>query len=145
MLFLPFPEFEIEEETTEWITQRKLRWLDIVDGVLLPTSFFLVESHTDPELPLEKELTLHFNQDLRIQARANKKVTLYRASGDCVTWFRHYRQDSDGLRIVSPPPSQKNMVLPKTICSQAHGFSRCSLSTKGMVFEERMSCSVAIR
>jgi hypothetical protein len=99
MLFLPFPELGIEENGAESTTQRKLRWLDVVDGVFLPV-MFLVEPRVDPELP--NMPTIHFDQDIRIKAHDNERMTLYRLSGDSVTGFRHYRQDNDGLRIVYP-------------------------------------------
>ncbi|KAB8271100.1 hypothetical protein BDV30DRAFT_250262 [Aspergillus minisclerotigenes] len=107
MFFLPFLECAVEEKRTTGSIQRPFQWTDVVDGALLPVSLFLVESHTDPELPLEKEPTFHFSDerfnsdDLRVKAPDGQTMSLFRVSPDQITYFRHYRQDLDGLRIVS--------------------------------------------
>ncbi|PIG80511.1 hypothetical protein AARAC_001636 [Aspergillus arachidicola] len=92
MFFLPFLECP---------------WTDVVDGALLPVGLFLVESHPDPELPLDKQPTFHFSDerfisdDLRVKAPDGQTMRLFRVSPDQITYFRHDRQDLDGLRIVS--------------------------------------------
>ncbi|RAQ59017.1 hypothetical protein COH21_012040 [Aspergillus flavus] len=97
MFFLPFLECPVEEKRTTGSIQRPFQWMDVVDGALLPVSHFLVESHTDPELPLEKEPTFHFSgerfvsDDLLVKPLDSQTMSL----------FRHYRQDLDELRIVS--------------------------------------------
>jgi hypothetical protein len=45
---------------------------------------------------------LSYSHDLRIKAKKGEKIVLYRAVEENITWFRHYRQDKDGLKIVSP-------------------------------------------
>jgi len=107
MLLVPFLECHIEETQMEETIKRPFQWTDIVDGALLPVDLFLVESSTNPELPKEKQPILHFSdekfvsEDLRVKAPEGQTMTLYRASIDQITYFRHYRQDSNGLRIVS--------------------------------------------
>lgn len=99
MLFLPLPEFRIEEKGVE----RDFKWLDVADGVLLPASLFTVQTEISPDQEWPpKPPILSFSDDL-LHIKANtKKIVLYRASKENIFWFRHYRQDSDGLRIVSP-------------------------------------------
>jgi hypothetical protein len=105
MLFLPFPEFQIEERGGT--SKRAFQWTDVIDGALLPVGLFLVESHADENLPAEKQPTLHFSDgnfvsdELRLKGPDGQAMNLFRLSKDHVTYFRHYRQDSDGLRIVS--------------------------------------------
>ncbi|KAK6810946.1 hypothetical protein RU639_013259 [Aspergillus parasiticus] len=107
MFFLPFLECPVKEKRTTGSIQRSFQWTDVVDGALLPVSLFLVESHTDPELPEEKQPTFHFSddrfisEDLRVKAPDGQTMSLFRVSPDDLTYFRHYRQDLDGLRIVS--------------------------------------------
>ncbi|KAJ5525837.1 hypothetical protein N7494_012487 [Penicillium frequentans] len=76
---------------------RNFKWSDIADGALLPIKAFGVEHH-DPQ---EELPTLIYTHDLRIKAPVNKLITLFRASKEGAAWFRHYRQDEDGLNIVS--------------------------------------------
>ncbi|KAJ5238802.1 hypothetical protein N7468_003421 [Penicillium chermesinum] len=84
------------------------RWLSIADGALLPLGLFLVESHPSPgftedNLPQIIFSDEHFgSDDLRLKAKEGQVIGLFRAAKETVTWFRHYRQDEDGLRIVSP-------------------------------------------
>ncbi|OGM41149.1 hypothetical protein ABOM_009857 [Aspergillus bombycis] len=78
-----------------------------LDGAFLSAGLFIVESHTGPELPAEKQPKLHFSdenfisEDLRVKAPDSQRMSLFRVSKDHITYFRHYRQDSNGLRIVS--------------------------------------------
>jgi hypothetical protein len=107
MLFLPFLECQVEEKREEETIKRPFQWTDIVDGALLPVSLFLVESYADPELPAEKQPTLRFSDQrfisecLHLKAPDGQTMSLFRACKDHITYFRHYRQDSNGLRIVS--------------------------------------------
>jgi hypothetical protein len=100
MLFLPFPEKGQD-------SKRPFQWTDIVDGALLPVHLFLVEDHVDPDSTAATQPTLHFSdadftsEKLLLKAPDRQKMRLFRISEHHVTYFRHYRQDSDGLRIVS--------------------------------------------
>ncbi|EAW17141.1 uncharacterized protein NFIA_005010 [Aspergillus fischeri NRRL 181] len=100
MLFLPFPEKGQD-------SKRPFQWTDIVDGALLPVYLFIVEDHVDPDSTAATQPTLHFSdadftsEKLLLKAPDRQKMRLFRVSEDHVTYFRHYRQDSDGLRIVS--------------------------------------------
>ncbi|KAJ6164441.1 hypothetical protein N7470_003113 [Penicillium chermesinum] len=108
MFFLPLPECRIKEKAKEGTVERKFRWLSIADGALLPLGLFLVESHPSPgftedNLPQIIFSDEHFgSDDLRLKAKEGQVIGLFRAAKETVTWFRHYRQDEDGLRIVSP-------------------------------------------
>lgn len=97
MFFLPFLECPVEEKRTTGSIQRPFQWTDVVDGALLPVSLFLVESHTDPELPLEKEPTFHFSGERFI----SDDLLVKPPDSQTMSLFRHYRQDLDELRIVS--------------------------------------------
>ncbi|KAJ5683366.1 hypothetical protein N7462_006531 [Penicillium macrosclerotiorum] len=105
MMFLPFPECLIEERGGTM--KRPFQWTDVVDGAFLPVGLFLVESHADENLPAEKQPTLQFSDEnfesdeLRVKGPGGQAMSLFRVSKDHITYFRHYRQDSDGLRIVS--------------------------------------------
>ena len=107
MFFLPFPELQVEEKREAEVIRRPFQWTDIVDGALLPVGLFLVESHAAPELSSENQPLLCFSdegftsEDLRVKAPEGQMMSLFHASKDQITYFRHYRQDSDGLRIVS--------------------------------------------
>jgi hypothetical protein len=100
MLFLPFSE-------KGQYSKRPFQWTDIVDGALLPVHLFLVEDHVDPDSNAATQPTLQFSdanftsEKLLLKAPDRQKMRLFRISEDHVTYFRHYRQDSDGLRIVS--------------------------------------------
>jgi hypothetical protein len=135
MLFLPFFEGQIEK--------RPLKWVDIVDGALLPVSLFLVEDHVDPDLPAEKQPVFQFSdekfvsEDLYVKAPDDQTLSLFRTSKDSITYFRHYRQDSNGLRIVSSrttrvedePLLQNAWLLPLWIVDTKDGVQgkRCLL------------------
>lgn len=95
ILLLPFPELSFTDEIDG--EQRKLKWSDVADGALLPVKAFAVEHH-DPQ---EELPTLIYTHDLRIKASVNKLIFLFRASKEGAAWFCHYRQDEDGLKIVS--------------------------------------------
>ncbi|KAJ5547920.1 hypothetical protein N7513_005154 [Penicillium frequentans] len=95
ILLLPFPELSFTNENDD--VPRNFKWSDIADGALLPIKAFGVEHH-DPQ---EELPTLIYTHDLRIKAPVNKLITLFRASKEGAAWFRHYRQDEDGLSIVS--------------------------------------------
>ncbi|KIA75550.1 hypothetical protein HK57_00689 [Aspergillus ustus] len=111
MLLLPFPECRIQErrceDGEEELLERDWKWTDVVDGALLPISLFKVAV----ESPLGKlqycglpVLSFSYDNDaLHITAGpAGQKMDLIRSSSEDITYFRHYRQDNDGLRIVSP-------------------------------------------
>ncbi|GAB1193440.1 hypothetical protein APSETT444_002656 [Aspergillus pseudonomiae] len=146
MLFLPFWECQVEEEGATGTVKRPFQWTDIVDDALLPASLFLVESHTDPELPLEKEPTLHFSdedfisEDLRVKARDGQRMSLFRVSEDYITYFRHYRQDSNGLRIVS---SQTVTVAEDPLLANAWLLPLWNVNMKGDVRGKR--CLLVLR
>ncbi|KAM0192360.1 hypothetical protein ACHAPI_008307 [Fusarium lateritium] len=108
MLCLPFPEMQFKQEENENET-RRFDWIDISDGALLPVSLFLVEESA--LLEAEKNLPiLEFSTTLTLKAK-KKSFTLLQGSLKNFTWFRHYRQDKDGLRIVNPDtivPTEKS-------------------------------------
>ncbi|KAJ5651178.1 uncharacterized protein N7484_004901 [Penicillium longicatenatum] len=96
ILCLPFPEMNFKEENDESVA-RGFKWTDLVDGVLLPVYAFAVEQFDPPEgLP-----TLSYTYDHQIKIAAKKGTNVYRPSKEGTAWFRHYRQDDDGLKIVS--------------------------------------------
>lgn len=101
MLSLPFPGFRIPEGGGQNAPERNFRWIDVADGVMLPVHAFCVELKPQPKSFQERLPTLSYTHDLRIKGDKGEKITLYRASEDGTTWFRHYRQDKDGLKIVS--------------------------------------------
>ncbi|KAE8406699.1 hypothetical protein BDV37DRAFT_269732 [Aspergillus pseudonomiae] len=146
MLFLPFWECQVEEEGATGTVKRPFQWTDIVDDALLPASLFVVESHTDPELPLEKEPTLHFSdedfisEDLRVKARDGQRISLFRVSKDYITYFCHYRQDSNGLRIVS---SQTVTVAEDPLLANAWLLPLWNVDMKGDVRGKR--CLLVLR
>ncbi|KAM3072033.1 hypothetical protein ACMFMF_007427 [Clarireedia jacksonii] len=121
MLLLPLPDENLVKEIHEQQdVMRNFRWLDIVDGVLLPIGVFIdtlirakvqPTNHTplkdpkqDPEELLRLSLPiLSFENTLRIKPRESSTLSLFSAgAGSKVIWFRHYRQGADGLRIVCP-------------------------------------------
>lgn len=114
MLFLPYPEFQVKDRQGN---ERSFQWMDIVDGVMLPVSLFLVEDYVDPDFRADQQPTVHFsNEDqIRIRAPEGGRVRLFRAAKEQMTYFRHYRQDPDGLKIVSPRatgvPGEEDQVL----------------------------------
>lgn len=107
MLFLPFLECPVKEKLEGEMIERPFQWTDVVDGILLSVDLFLVESHVDPEMPEEKQPLLSFSdkhfisEDLCLKAPTGRTMSLFRASEDSTIYFRHYRQDQHGLRIVS--------------------------------------------
>ncbi|KAI6776502.1 hypothetical protein HG530_000447 [Fusarium avenaceum] len=107
MLNLPFPEMHfIREGGNE---TRRFEWIDISDGALLPVSLFLVEDSVLPEAETNLPI-LEFSTTLILKAQ-KKSFTLLQASAEDLAWFRHYRQDEDGLRIVNPDtiiPAEKS-------------------------------------
>lgn len=100
MLSLSFPEFPIEEKTPQYSSSRKFEWIDIADGIMLPVHAFCVEVKTGPEHSQEQLPVLSYTDDLRIKSPKDGKITLYRAPTEGDSWYRHYRQDKDGLLIV---------------------------------------------
>jgi hypothetical protein len=121
MLLLPYPDEKLVKELREQQTVgRNFRWLDIVDGVLLPIGVFidtLIRAKVQPTNPTplkdpkqdQEELLrlslpiLRFENSLLIVPRKGRTLTLFsRGPSGEITWFRHYRQNEDGLRIVSP-------------------------------------------
>lgn len=107
ILLLPFPECRVRERQEDSFVERDFRWLSIADGALLPVSLFLVEEHTTPGTTEDNLPKIIFSdenfssEDLRLQAKDMQTISLFRATRDDVTYFRHYRQNKDGLRIVS--------------------------------------------
>lgn len=116
MLSLPFPEFRITEKTPKGSTERKFEWIDIADGIMLPVHAFCVEVKTDPEHSREQLPVLSYVDDLRIKAPSSGKITLYRAPIEGDSWYRHYRQDKNGLMIV---PSQNGAIEGDRLLSTA--------------------------
>lgn len=104
-------------------TDRDFKWIDIADGLLLPVGLFLVPSKPDPDFPRDNwpTLILSDNNTIRItsneNAGVNHKVTILDISNDDIVWFRHYRQDADGLHIVSPKVSaiKEDSILSKAL------------------------------
>lgn len=80
-------------------TQR-FEWIDVSEGALLPIILFLVEDSVLPEAEANLRI-LEFFTTLILKAQ-KKSFTLLQASAEDLAWFRHYRQDEDGLRIVNP-------------------------------------------
>ncbi|KAH6952927.1 hypothetical protein DER45DRAFT_597662 [Fusarium avenaceum] len=107
MLNLPFPEMHfIQKDGNE---TRRFEWIDISDGALLPVSLFLVEDSVLPEAETNLPI-LKFSTTLILKAQ-KKSFTLLQVSAEDPVWFRHYRQDEDGLRIVNPDtiiPAEKS-------------------------------------
>jgi len=121
MLLLPLPDENLVKELHgQQLVTRNFRWSDIADGVLLPIGVFidtlikakvqptnptpLKDPKQDPEEQLRLSLPiLSFENTLIIKAREGMTLTLFnRGESGEITWFRHYRQNADGLRIVSP-------------------------------------------
>ncbi|KAJ5566116.1 hypothetical protein N7535_007754 [Penicillium sp. DV-2018c] len=101
MLMLPYPEFQLREGKGLVTIERGFRWTDLADGVMLPVSLFAVEQQPPPHSFVPALPTLSYTHDLRIKSNPGERITLYSASPDGKAWFRHYRQDKDGLHIVS--------------------------------------------
>lgn len=101
MLSLPYPEFRLQEKEGSDIIERDFRWTDIADGVMLPVSIFAIEQQPQPDSFVQYLPTLSYTDNLRIKRNLGERITLYSASEDGKSWFRHYRQDKDGLKIVS--------------------------------------------
>ncbi|KAI6765988.1 hypothetical protein HG530_007058 [Fusarium avenaceum] len=77
------------------------KWEDVLSGIMLPVHAFAVEirdasGSTQVDLPV-----LNYTNGIHIKGRNGKKVTLYRPTDEEKKWFRHYRQDDDGLKIIS--------------------------------------------
>ncbi|KAI9042480.1 uncharacterized protein KD926_005561 [Aspergillus affinis] len=121
MLLLPLPEFQVKELRGQEVYMRDFAWTDIVDGVLLPIGVCVDtlirpkspptnptpprDPEKDPEEKLRRSLpTLTYTDTLRIKPREDGGGTLVVYSGEKQddVWFRHYCQNSDGLRIVTP-------------------------------------------
>ncbi|KAJ5129610.1 uncharacterized protein N7515_005649 [Penicillium bovifimosum] len=101
MLMLPYPEFRLQDKEGPDTIERGFRWTDVADGVMLPVSMFAVEQQPPPHSFVQTWPTLSYTHDLRIKSSPGERIVLYSASPDGKAWFRHYRQDKDGLRIVS--------------------------------------------
>jgi hypothetical protein len=101
MLSLPYPEFRLQDKEGQDTIERDFRWTDVADGVMLPVSIFAVEQQPQPDSFVQSLPTLSYTHDLRIKCNPGERITLYSASDDGKAWFRHYRQDKDGLKIVS--------------------------------------------
>jgi hypothetical protein len=140
MLFLPFPETLIEKKQKGKTSSEPFQWTDIVDGALLPVHLFLVEDHVDPDSTGETQPTVHFSDEnfaserLILKAPDGRKTRLYRVSKDHVTYFRHYRQDSHGLRIVS---SRSVNLTDDPLMSSAWVLPLWIVDTKGGVQGKR--------
>jgi hypothetical protein len=102
MLSLPYPEFRLQDKVGPDTAERYFKWTDVADGVLLPVSIFAVEQQPQPDSSVQTLPTLSYTHDLRIKHDTDEEVTLYSASEDGKSWFRHYRQDENGLKIISP-------------------------------------------
>lgn len=77
------------------------KWQDVLSGVMLPVHAFAVEIRDAPaSTPIDLPV-LSYTNEIRIKGRNGKKVTLYRPTDEENKWFRHYRQDDNGLRIIS--------------------------------------------
>lgn len=101
MLSLPYPDFRLQDKTGSDTAERDFKWTDVADGVMLPVSIFAVEQQPQPDSSAQTFPTLSYIDDIHIKYPTGEKITLYSASQDGKTWFRHYRQDENGLKIVS--------------------------------------------
>lgn len=77
------------------------KWEDVLSGIMLPVHAFAVEILDAPGSTRIDLPVLTYTNEIRIKGRNGKKVTLYRPTDEERKWFRHYRQDDDGLKIVS--------------------------------------------
>ncbi|KAF5002374.1 hypothetical protein FGRMN_386 [Fusarium graminum] len=100
MLNLPFPELRFEDEEKKGAA-RSFEWIDVPAGALLPVSLFLVKESVDPQVDKTTLPILEFSAALTLKAR-EKTFTILNGHLRDLKWFRHYRQDEDGLRIVNP-------------------------------------------
>ncbi|KAJ5647785.1 hypothetical protein N7490_004157 [Penicillium lividum] len=101
ILAFPYPEFRIQDKEGENIIERGFKWTDVADGVMLPVDIFAIEQQPKPDSSVYNFPTLSYIQDLRIKSNPGEKITLCSASEDGKACFCHYRQDRDGLKIVS--------------------------------------------
>ncbi|RAH67893.1 uncharacterized protein BO66DRAFT_430210 [Aspergillus aculeatinus CBS 121060] len=104
MLALPYPE-SIQDVHTG--VERDFRWTDVADGAVLPVHAFCVEQKTaapDPNHQELESLKPSYTETHNVcihSCSPTKRITLFRASKEGMACFRHYRQDKDGLKIVS--------------------------------------------
>jgi hypothetical protein len=77
-------------------------WEDVLSGAMLPVHAFAVQIQDAPAGTTQIDLpVLSYTNEMRIKGRNGKKVTLYGPTDEEKKWFRHYRQDDDGLKIIS--------------------------------------------
>jgi hypothetical protein len=77
------------------------KWEDVLSRVMLPVHAFAVEIRDAPGSTRIDVPVLSYTNEIRIKGRNGKKVTLYRPTDEEKKCFRHYRQDDDGLKIIS--------------------------------------------
>lgn len=102
ILMLAFPEsLGRKEDDQDGPAGRGFRWTDVVDGVMLPIDAFCVEVQDGPEASQGSLPILSYTNGLHIKGRKDNRICLFRPSAGSASWFRHYRQDGDGLKCVS--------------------------------------------
>jgi hypothetical protein len=119
MLYYPFPEFPINQKGEDGRNaERKFEWTAIADGVLLSADTCGrsgIESRVEPDWRVGSLPTLSYSDDLRITAKQGEKIVLCRGVAENITWFRHYRQDKDGLKTV--PTKEVAFAQDKLLCN----------------------------